>query len=337
MKVLSLFDWISCWYVALQKAWIPIDKYYASEIDEYAIKVSTNRHPDIIQIGNVCDVKWEDYKWIDLLIGWSPCTWFSLAWKQLNFEDKQSKLFFEYLRILNEVKPKYFLLENVKMKKEYQDKISELIWVEPILIDSALLSAQSRKRLYWVWKLQEDGTYKQIFIPQPPDKWILLKDILEDEVDDKYFISQVQVDRIRKWKSYQNPLDRVLTWESKCPTLTARWAWEYHSGMIIVTDKGKELELPVATQLGNGYWEWYNNTFGSNKAYTLRASNPNWVIVWDRAIRKLTPIECERLQWLPDCYTDVNQSDTQRYKQLWNGWTVPVIAWIFIHLLVDNG
>lgn len=336
MKILSLFDWISCGYVALQRAWIPIDKYYASEIDEYAIKVATTRHPDIEEIWDVCNVKWEDYKWVDLVIGWSPCQWFSLAWKQLNFEDPRSKLFFEFVRIVNEVKPKFFLLENVKMKKDYIKVISEQLWdIEPVLIDSALVSAQSRKRLYWVWELQEDGTYKKVDIPQPEDKWIYLKDILDDEVDEKYFISQTQVERIRKWKSYQNPLDRVLTRDSKCPTLTARGAGEYHSGMILVDDK--VIPLPCATQLGNWYWEGYNNCFGNNKAYTLRANQPNWVIVWDKDIRKLTPAECERLQTLNGSYTDIWISDTQRYKQLGNWWNIDTIAHIFRHLPINNG
>ena len=337
MKVLSLFDWISCWYMALKKAWIEFSHYYASEIDEYAIKVATTNHPDIIEVWDVCELKWEDYD-VDLIIWGSPCQWFSMAGKMLNFEDPRSKLFFEYVRLINEAKPKYFLLENVKMKKDFIKIINEnLWWIEPILIDSALVSAQSRKRLYWVWERQEDWTYKQIPITQPEDRWIFLKDILEDNVDDKYFISQNQVERMWKWKSYQNPLDRVLTWESKCPTLTARGAGEYHSGMILLTDKWKEIELPCATQLGNGYWEWFNNTFGSNKAYTLRASQPNGVIVWDRTIRKLTPIECERLQTLPDGYTDVWQSDTQRYKQLGNWWTMEVIAHIFKQIFKQNG
>ena len=121
MKILSLFDWMACWYEALVRAWIKIDKYYASEIDKYAIQIATKNHPDIIEIWDVCNVKWEDYQDIDLLIWGSPCQWFSMAWKMLNFDDPRSKLFFEFVRLLKEIKPKYFLLENVKMKKEWQD------------------------------------------------------------------------------------------------------------------------------------------------------------------------------------------------------------------------
>lgn len=181
MRVLSLFDWMACWYEALIRAWITVDKYYASEIDKYAIQIAKKNHPDIIEIWDVCNVKWEDYQDIDLLIWGSPCQWFSVAWKMLNFDDPRSKLFFEFVRILRGVKPKYFLLENVKMKKERQDIISRELWVEPIEINSSLVSAQNRRRLY------------RTNIPnvsQPKDKWILLKDILEQNVDEKYDLTE---------------------------------------------------------------------------------------------------------------------------------------------------
>lgn len=125
MKVLSLFDGISCGYEALLRAWVPVDEYYASEIDKHAIKVAMDNHPDIIQIGDVCQVKGGDYKDIDLIIWGSPCQWFSMAGKMLNFSDPRSKLFFEFVRLVKEVKPKWFLLENVKMKKEYIEVINK--------------------------------------------------------------------------------------------------------------------------------------------------------------------------------------------------------------------
>ena len=146
MRVLSLFDWIACWYEALQRAWIKVDAYYSSEIDKYAIQIAQKNHPDIIQLGDVNDRESWNLEWIDLIIWWSPCQWFSMAWKMLNFNDPRSALFFKFVDILKHYKPKYFLLENVKMKKEFRDKISELIWYEPILIDSALVSAQHRER-----------------------------------------------------------------------------------------------------------------------------------------------------------------------------------------------
>ena len=124
MRVLSLFDGIACGYEALQRAGIPIDVYYASEIDKYAIQIAQKNHPDIIQLGDVCNIRGEDFKDIDLIMGGSPCQGFSIAGKMLNFNDPRSKLFFEFVRLVKEIKPKYFLLENVKMKKERIDIIS---------------------------------------------------------------------------------------------------------------------------------------------------------------------------------------------------------------------
>ena len=174
IKVLSLFDGISCGMVALEHVGIKVDEYYASEIDKHAIKVSEKNYPNIKRIGDVTKVKGEDLPKIDLLIGGSPCQGFSFAGRQLNFEDERSKLFFEYVRLLKETKPKYFLLENVKMKKEYQDVISKYLGVEPIEINSALVSAQNRKRLYWT-NIPD--------IQQPKDRGILLKDIVHENTE----------------------------------------------------------------------------------------------------------------------------------------------------------
>ena len=370
MKVLSLFDWMACGYEALKKAWISIDAYYASEIDKYAIQIALKNHPDIIEIWDVTQIKWEDYKDVDIIIGGSPCQWFSMAGKMLNFNDPRSKLFFEFVRLVKEVKPKYFLLENVKMKKEYIKVINEqLWWVSPTEINSALLSAQNRKRLYRVGKLQEDGTYAKVEIPQPEDKGILLKDILLDYVEPKYDVSEKhtiamknarsrgelnlpdkdgkcwtiiasyyktpqdgpyilkdyelddrQVNMIANWKWYEKPLERVEWPEDKMDTLTT------HCGKM--SNGIKLVSVPCATQLGNS--KNFGNAYWNEKAYTLRACNPNGVIesVTPPRIRKLTPIECERLQTLPDNYTEW-VSDTQRYKMLWNWWTCDVIAHIF--------
>lgn len=149
MNVLSYFDGISCGQIALERAGIKVNKYYAAEIDKYAIKVTQSNYPDTIQLGDVTKVDLDSLPQIDLLIGGSPCQGFSFAGKQLNFNDSRSKLFFEFVKALKELKPVYFLLENVKMKKEYQNIISEHLGVEPIEINSSLVSAQNRKRLYW--------------------------------------------------------------------------------------------------------------------------------------------------------------------------------------------
>jgi len=180
INVLSLFDGISCGMVALERAGIKVNKYYASEIDKYAIQVSKNNYPGIVRAGDVMGVKYKNgclytdngakKTEIDLLIGGSPCQGFSFAGKQLNFKDARSVLFFEYVRILKEVKPKYFLLENVKMKKEYRDVITECLEVEPIEINSSLLSAQNRVRLYWT-NIRN--------VQQPEDIGIKIENILE--------------------------------------------------------------------------------------------------------------------------------------------------------------
>ena len=176
MRVLSLFDGISCGQVALERAGIKVDTYYASEIDKYAIQVTQKNYPNTIQLGDVTKIDGKKFKGIDLLIGGSPCQGFSFAGKQLNFIDPRSRLFFEFVRILEESKPKYFLLENVKMKKEYQDVISRYLGVEPIAINSNLVSAQSRERLYWT---NIPG------VEQPQDKGIFLKDIIESGTVDR--------------------------------------------------------------------------------------------------------------------------------------------------------
>ncbi len=149
MNVLSLFDGMSCGQIALNKLGIKYDNYFASEIDKYAIQVTQNNYPNTKQIGSVTEVNAKDLPKIDLLIGGSPCQGFSFAGKQLNFEDPRSKLFFEFVRLMKETKPTYFLLENVRMKKEYQDVISKYLGVEPVIINSGLVSAQNRVRYYW--------------------------------------------------------------------------------------------------------------------------------------------------------------------------------------------
>ena len=181
MKVLSLFDGMSCGQIALNKLGVSVDTYYASEIDKYAIEITQKNYPETVQVGDITKLKAEDFKDVDLILAGSPCQGFSFAGKQLAFDDPRSALFFEFIRLLKEIKPKYFLLENVRMKKEFIDVISEqvskcypeiLFGIEPILINSSLLSAQSRQRLYWT---NIEG------ITQPKDKGIVLKDILEKE------------------------------------------------------------------------------------------------------------------------------------------------------------
>jgi len=182
MNVLSLFDGMSCGQIALDKLGIPVNKYFAAEIDKYAIQVAKRNYPEMIHLGDVKEIDPNELPKIDLLIGGSPCQGFSFAGKQLNFDDPRSQLFFEYVRLLKELKPKYFLMENVKMKKESMAIITEYLGVEPIEINSNLVSAQNRKRLYWT-NIPMKGL--------PEDKGIMLKDILEpiEQIDDTYYYS----------------------------------------------------------------------------------------------------------------------------------------------------
>lgn len=322
MNVLSLFDGISAGQVALERAGIQVDNYYASEINKYAIQVTQKNYPNTIQLGDVTKLNGKSLPKIDLLLGGSPCQGFSFAGKQLNFNDSRSKLFFEYVRILKEVKPTYFLLENVKMKKEYQDVISGLLGVEPIEINSSLVSAQNRKRLYWT-------NIPNVVLPK--DKGILLQDIVyertkEEHVDlAKYIVPfdktlQILNNEVKRGKigyfRQDSQANRVYTIHGKAVTLCgeagggAAKMGQYLFGCITPDRVNKRQ---------NG--QRFND---GNKFYTLTAQDEHGVLV-QGYIRKLTPVECERLQTLPDEYTS-GISDSQRYKCLGNGWTVDVIV-----------
>ena len=300
MNVLSLFDGISCGRVALERAGIKVDKYYASEIDKYAMQVAQKNYPDTIQVGDITKLKGSDFQDIDLIIGGSPCQGFSFAGKQLNFDDARSKLFFEYVRLLKEIKPKYFLLENVKMKKEYQNIISGHVGVEPIQINSALVSAHNRERLYW---------NNMPNITQPTDKGILLKDILEEGVTDreKSYCIDANYWKGGNLKSYFGKGRRQLVFDS--PNQIG-FIKQNHRGSRIYSKNGKSVTLCSS----GGGWGMKTGLYKDGKNF-----------------RMLTPIECERLQTLPDNYTE-GISNTQRYKCLGNGWTVDVIAWILSHI-----
>ena len=328
MNVLSLFDGISCGLVALDRSGFVVDNYYASEIDNYAIKISQKNHPSIKRVGDVTKLRIPKGFKIDLLLGGSPCQGFSFAGKQLNFDDPRSKLFFEYARILKECR-RYnpdvlFLLENVSMKKEFQDVISSVLGVEPIAINSALVSAQSRKRLYWT-NITE--------ITQPGDKGIFLKDILQDEseVDLSYRVNEerafIMLDKeVEKGKigyfGVDSQANRVYSIHGKSVTLCgeagggAAKMGQYLFGCITPDRLNKR-------QNGQRFNE-------GEKFYTLTAQDLHGILK-DGYIRKLTPIECERLQTLPDGYTD-GISNSQRYKCLGNGWTVDVISFILSHI-----
>lgn len=288
MNVLSLFDGMSCGRIALERANIKIDRYYASEIDKYAIKVARKNYPDTIHIGDVKEVEARDLPKIDLLLGGSPCQGFSFSGKRLDFKDPRSKLFFEYVRLLSATKPRWFLLENVRMTQECQIVISEYLGVKPRPINSNLVSAQNRYRLYW----------SNIPFDDPNDKGEVLKDILEDGfIDANYF----KGGNLRQYfEKHRRQL--VFSKEGLC-----------HVGEADVN--GSQIIRRVYHPSGKG--PALTTCTGGHREPKISIDEKGW--------RKLTPKECERLQTVPDGYTD-HVSNTQRYKMLGNGWTVDIIV-----------
>lgn len=303
MNILSLFDGISCGQLALNRAGISYNNYYASEVDGFAIKVTQHNFPKTVQLGCILDIKGQDLPKIDLLLGGSPCQGFSFAGKQLNFEDPRSKLFFEYVRLLNECKPTHFLLENVVMKQEYQDIISGLLGVQPILINSALVSAQNRKRLYWT---------NIPNVMQPEDKNVSLLDILDD-------ISSINPAAIR---------GRYLTadnFNNKATILGRRLDEKGHR-----QDYDKSIPITQCLEVRD------TNRNKSNCLTTVAKDNVLTCMPIGRhpgAFTKKLPFryytrnEMEKLQTVPVNYTNII-SESAAGKALGNGWTVDVIAYI---------
>jgi len=332
-NVLSLFDGMSCGQLALQRAGIQVENYYAAEIDKYAIKVTQANFPNTVQLGDVTAIDPDSLPDIDLLIGGSPCQGFSFAGKQLNFDDPRSKLFWEYVRLLNALKPKYFLLENVKMKKESMDVITRALRVDPIFINSRLFSAQNRPRMYW--------TNIPFDVPTE-DKGIVLRDILEPKVEEKYYagkkLRESYMGGNQLNPKYKSQCNTIYPTDGKFATLCAGthgYSFGYvpapsPDGLILVGDAGIS--------------DKYNYV---NRVYHPDGKGPSLVSsdgghlqpkISDNTTtyRKLTPTECERLQTVPHGYTDKGISDTQRYKMLGNGWTVDVVSHIFQGLVKQN-
>lgn len=301
MKVLSLFDGISCGMVALERAGISVERYVAYEIDPHAINISRNNYPQIEHCGDVTTADFTQYQGFDLLIGGSPCQGFSIAGKQLNFNDPRSKLYFEFERALHEAKPKYFLLENVKMRQEYSDVITEQLGVQPIEINSSLVSAQNRKRLYWT---NIPG------VTAPPDKGVTLESILETVemkwpgvIRGRRLNKATIVGRRLNDQGHRQDYDKTIP-ITQC--LEVRGTNTDKSNCLTTVDKDN-----VLTPLPPGR---YPDAFKNNLPF-----------------RYYTVTECERLQTLPDGYTAV-VSESAAKKALGNGWTVDVIAHILGHI-----
>lgn len=405
MKVLSLFDGMSCGQLALNRLGIKVDTYYASEIDKYAMQVTQANFPETIQVGDVCNLDPNDFKDVDLMLAGSPCQGFSFAGKQLAFDDPRSALFFEFIRLLKEIKPKYFLLENVKMKKEYLQVISEQVsacypeipfGIEPIFINSSLVSAQNRQRYYWT---------NIPNITQPEERGIVLRDILEENpaenpvkdtkrnrrhyknLDEKSLCMtatmykgagnngmtlvpqkpirvgmNVEQVKVRKHEVDIKALQDLLR-QSKADGKNVKWKETKPKQMLetrkdeksnavstftkdnlvvqsyreVRTEEAKKARKENRQKTGKDHTpfrakELQPRDDGKVGTVTPALNNDHKIsltkndtqeVYW----RKLTPLECERLQTVPDNYTN-HVSNTQRYKMLGNGWTIEVITHI---------
>jgi DNA (cytosine-5)-methyltransferase 3A len=428
MNVLSLFDGMSCGQQALERAGFKVDNYFASEIDKYAIQVTMANYPNTKQLGSVVNVDGYSLPKIDILIGGSPCQSFSFAGKRKGMSTKdeqeiltlehylelkaegfefegQSYLFWEYMRLLNEVKPKYFLLENVMMGEKWEKVLSKAIGVKPIMINSALVSAQNRQRLYWTnIGLEPAGLFGDLesTIQQPKDKRILLKDVLQPDVDLKYYLSDKMISWLDKHALKRDVDVKKLdgNQKSSCLTATAQakqnLSTDYivHNMMPRSSTSGKggtghlsradgktycldtgttnAIEIVAGDFRNDEGCRWreggktgtlmaqarqdgtagqvlarideievldcYNNNIrtdgkvGTITQHMSRSGMTNgFKVIKNSTIRRLTPVECERLQTVKDNYTN-HVSDSQRYKMLGNGWTVDVIVHILKYM-----
>ena len=442
MRVLSLFDGISCGHVALDRAGIPVEVYYASEIDKYAIQITQKNYPNTIQLGDVTKIDFTQFIGkVDLIMGGSPCQDLSTAGKRAGLQGERSGLFYKFVEAIEVIKPKYFLLENnVGMPQEAYEEISRLMGCYPIEINSALVSAQTRKRYYWTnigHKQYNLFGFPTVDIPQPENKGILLKDILESGIapDDKSRCIQSSIGRTTEREYFKKNQGQMVAEPLKIPEATSKGYAEIQQGECMdlthlssKTRRGRAMKekcnclqtqsefyqylepirighfnkgeqrqriyssngksIACASGEGGGTQIWteiplepvrlpeYEKSKGQanrvysvhNKSVTLLANAGGGgaktglykidLSDGEYLIRKLTPLECERLQTLPDNYTEfglndeyiktlakkseikskkeidlkeryVKISNTQRYKAIGNGWTVDVIAHIF--------
>ena len=350
MNVLSLFDGISCGQIALKRAGIEVENYYASEVDKHAIKVTQHHFPKTTQLGSVIDIKGCDLPKIDLLIGGSPCQNLSFAGNMKGMSTKdnyeitnldeylklkndgfefsgQSYLFWEYVRILKEVNPKYFLLENVKMLKKWKNIITEVLGVEPIEINSSLVSAQYRRRLYWT---------NIPNVTQPKDKKIFLKDIIIDETIDMSY--EEKVESIKS--SYNGNVvvnDDILTFNAinQKKVVISTTIQPPITFYETRTQEGKDMRRKIRQETGKDstprskeYKMYAPQKNGKGNCLVTVESPLDYIVDNSWRYRKLHLIEMERLQTVPDNYTSI-VTPSQARKMLGNGWTVDVISHIF--------
>lgn len=395
MNVLSLFDGMSGGQIALKELGIIPDVYYASEIDKYAIAQTKLNFPNTIHLGSVVDVDVSQLEPIDLLIGGSPCQSFSFAGKRKGMATKseieitkleqylelkeqgfefegQSYLFWEYMRILTDIRQYnpdvIFLLENVEMGSKWERVLSEAIGIFGVHINSALVSAQNRKRIYWTnIKTRTEGLFGEIYsdIPQPEDRGILLKDILEPNVDEKYFLSDKVVGNleIHKQRNKENGNGFGVVYHKEDMKMSAiKIGGKGIDDLVCVAMRGRDgvqqlepnnegktncitsvqkdnlvvtsnyIQL-TGTSFDSDNRFWFEN--GKHAACVTRGFDKTGVMLNNKRLRRLTPTECSRLQTIPSWYK-WECSETQQYKLLGNGWTVEVIKHILKYLVKDN-
>lgn len=394
LKILSLFDGISALQVALNNIGIKDYSYYASEIDKYAIKVTQSNYPNTIQLGDVKKIRFTENDNIDILCGGFPCQDLSISKKnRKGLNGERSGLFYECIRILKETKPKFFIFENVaSMPKDAKNTITqELYNIEPILLNSALVSAQQRKRLFWVGELQDNGTYKKVEIEQPQDKNIFLQDILETglpyqekchTLTASYFKCVIQNTLEKKQRTMifepigcalrgrynengdveqkleirEDSKANCITTVSKDSLIIKPILYNQYNQMTL-KEKSATLSTNsncrtaisgqvVVSPVRIGY---YGKGGQGERIYSINgksiclSANGGGIGAktglykidlpdGDYEVRKLTPIECERLQTFPDDYTN-HVSNTQRYKALGNSFTISIIEHILQTLL----
>ena len=375
MNVLSLFDGMGCGWIALRELGIKIDRGYSSEVDKYAIAQVKLNFPEVIHLGSVTDIDVSKLEHIDLLIGGSPCQSFSFAGKRIGMSTKgneeiytlekymelkengfqfegQSYLFWEYMRILTDIR-KYnpdvlFLLENVEMEKRWERVLSEAIGLRGVRINSALVSAQNRRRIYWTnIRVGHEGLFGYPYsdIPQPADRGVLLKDILEKEVCGKYFLSRKMVDWMNIHKGKRNveikqirkkyEVGEVSEQRKNIQQLEPRT--DSKTNCLTTVQKDNLIVIPGTVRtFGGEYFREIKS--GKSCALLARARNDGSsqpCVRIDTQIRRLTPTECARLQTVPEWYI-WNCSDTQQYKMLGNGWTVEVIKHILSFIKITE-
>ena len=406
LQVLSLFDGMSCGQIALRDLGFPIEAYYASEIDKFAIQQTQLNFPDTVQLGDVrnidVDKLCDEVGEFDLLLAGSPCTNLSTAGnraglatkenmeilslgqyldlKEAGFEfEGQSYLFWEFMRVLTALRRRnpniMFLLENVEMGKKWETVLSEAIGIRGVHINSALVSAQNRKRIYWSnIRVREEGLfgYKYTDIPQPADRGILLRDILEKEVDERYFLSDKMLSWLKRHGEKLNHKMKILNDEdkTKCVTATASFNMNLTSNYVCVAMRGRNPENPSSRNEGVKTVQMLEPTEEGKTNCLTTVAKDNLILTNDHLqknltdvngkanaflatshkgawangmslvssnfrIRRLTPTECARLQTIPEWYK-WECSATQQYRMLGNGWTVEVIKHIFSFMKLED-